>query len=96
MSYSFNTKGANKTEAIGSVKDAMANVVAGQPVHARDQEQAIAAADAMVSLLHDDPAKDVYVTVSGSLGWDRGPAGEEQFTSANVQVSAYLRKRESI
>lgn len=95
MSYSFNVTGANKAAALEAVKLAMEGVVNTQPVHARDQQQAAAAAAEMVEILHDDSAKDVVVSVSGSLGWNLGPAGEEQFTSANVSVSAYLRTRES-
>lgn len=67
MSYSFQVRGSTKAEAIEKVKAEMAKVVEVQPVHAADQAQAVAAAESFVALLPDDDARDVTVSLSGSV-----------------------------
>lgn len=61
-------------------------VVKPQPVHAKDREQALAAADAFLALLGPQPEGfDVTVNMNGSLTWH----GTEQsdFTWANFGIS---------
>lgn len=93
MSYSFQAKGTTKAEAIAAVAAKLAEVVAQQPVHAADKDQALAAATAFINLLPDDGEKDVSVSVGGSLGWNDLPA-EQNITSAQVSTYASLVKRE--
>ena len=88
MSYSFGIKGTSKADALSKVAEALAGVVVSQPVHAVDQEQAQAAAEAFVGLLADDDTQDVTVSVSGSV-WNTD-AGLQQ-ASCNVNVG--LTKR---
>lgn len=92
MSYSISVKAPSKQAALQSLAAKFdAEVLPGQPVHAADRDQALAAATAFVSLLKDQDAADVFVQLSGSLGW----ASVSEFTSANVHVSAYFVVREA-
>jgi hypothetical protein len=91
MSYSFNVRAANKAEAKAKVARQLAAVVETQPIHAADKDQAQAAAEAFIDLLHDDEGMEVNVVVNGSLGW-RGQIDSPEFSSSNVSVSAYLAK----
>jgi hypothetical protein len=91
MSYSFQVKGADKAAAIKAVSDELGKVVADQPVHAKDQTQAQAAAEAMIGVLADDATKDVHVSMSGSVSWH----GDEQISHAYVSVSAGYMTRET-
>jgi hypothetical protein len=94
MSYSFNVRAHNKRVAMDKVASAMMQVVATQPVHASDAEQAKAAASAFIDILPAVPDdRDIIVSVNGSLGW-AGQLGEHSFTSAAVSVSAYLTAKE--
>lgn len=94
MSYSFQAKGKTKSEAIAAVITKMDEVVAGQPVHAADREPAIEAVKAFINLLPEDEAKDVSVSVSGSLGWQGVYPDSHAITSAQVSTYASLVKRE--
>lgn len=69
MSYSFTVRAATKVEAKEKVAAELAKVVETQPIHARDQQQAEAAASAFVDLLPEDDTQDVTVSVHGSIGW---------------------------
>lgn len=93
MSYSFNVRAATKVEAKNNVATELAKVVANQPTHAHDQAQAQAAADAFIDLLPDDDAKDVSVSVNGSMGWSGTYPTDHVFTSASVGVYAMLTTR---
>lgn len=93
MSYSFQARGKTKEETIAVVATKLAEVVAQQPVHAADKDQALAAATAFINLLPEDGEKDISVSVSGSLGWKDLPA-EQNITSAQVSTYAGLVKRE--
>ena len=66
MSYSFNVRGSSKSEVLEKVAEEMAKVVASQPVHEADQAQALAAADAFVSLVEPVENLDYSVSVNGS------------------------------
>ena len=97
MSYSFGVRGATKAEVIANVSAELDKVIASQPIHSLDRAQAQAAAEAFVNVIPDNPDKDFYVSVSGSLGWD-GILGESVpviVTSASVNVSASLVAKDS-
>lgn len=93
MSYSFRIQAATKAQAKEKVAAELALVVQAQPIHARDQAQAQAAADAFIDLLADDDAKDVMCVVYGSVSWT-GNGDSAVLTSASVAPSASLVTRE--
>lgn len=93
MSYSFGVKGKTKAEAIAAVAAELDKVVAAQPIHAADRDQALATATAFVNTLPENGEKDVSVSVSGSVGWE-GTYPDHSLTSAQVNVYASLMKRE--
>jgi len=69
MSYSFSIRAATKAAAIAAAAVKLDEVVAQQPIHKVDRDQALAAVEAFVNILPDDEAKDVAVIVNGSVGW---------------------------
>ena len=96
MSYSFNIQAATKAAAKQAISQKLAQVEANQPVHRADRQQAEATAHAFVDQLQDDDARDIAVSVNGSLGWSgsldaQGLTGE--IVSTSVGVSARLVPR---
>ncbi len=92
MSYSISVKASSKAAAAQALAAKFdAEVLPAQPAHAADRDQAIAAATAFIELLTDQVDADVFVQMSGSLGWSA--AGEH--SSASVSVSAYFVVREA-
>lgn len=96
MSYSI----AIIATTIAAAREALAakfdeTVVKPQPVHAKDREQALAAADAFLALLGEQPVDhDVSVTMNGSLGWN-GAQDEGRFCWANFGISCgYTLRKE--
>lgn len=89
MSYSFAVKGKTKDDAVNAVRVELEKVVAGQPIHAADRDQALAAAASFVSVLMDDDQKDISVSVHGSVSTHNGVIG------ASIGVSASLIPREA-
>jgi hypothetical protein len=91
MSYSFSAQAATKADLKTKVAEQLAAVVLAQPVHAADQSQAQAAADAFIDLLSDDPTAHLTISVSGSC-W---AAGSEKpgLNQAGVNISAMLATR---
>lgn len=94
MSYSFNVRAGTKAEAKALVASKLAEVVATQPSHERDQAQANAAAASFIDCLDDDDARDIAVTVNGSVGWSGAWGTDHLVTSAGVSVSAYFVAKE--
>jgi len=95
MSYSFNVTSPTKADALKAVETAMAEVVKGQPIHARDQAQVQANAVQAVELLSEDSTKDIVVSCNGSLGWSGGAPGAETLTSVTINVSTWLGERKA-
>jgi len=90
MSYSFSAQGATKADAIAAAEARLKEVVNGQPIHAKDAEQALAGVAAFVQVLQDPtPEQMISISCYGSLGW-QGSGDEQQITSANFNVSASL------
>jgi len=94
MSYSFVVTGADKAAAKAAVAAELDKVIAGQPMHARDKEAAIANAGAVIDLLTDSPPEGsiVHVSMNGSVGWMgdyQSKVEEAELTAASV--SAYAR-----
>lgn len=94
MSYSFSVRGTSKADAKAKVAADFDKVVAGQPIHARDREAALAAAGAFIDLLGDEHEREVSVSVSGYVAWPAvlgaGSEATPPLSGASVGVSAYL------
>lgn len=91
MSYSFNIRAATKAAAKAMVAAELDKVVNSQAVHARDRDQAQAAADAFIDTLDEDDSKDVTVAISGYLSGQWMPDGGLQIvTGASVSVNASM------
>lgn len=94
MSYSFSIRAATKAAAIAAAAVKLDEVVAQQPVHKVDRDQALAAVEAFVNILPDDEARDVSLSVHGSVGWMGSTDGEHSICNASVGVSAGLAPKE--
>jgi hypothetical protein len=96
MSYSFSVKAATKAE----VKEAVAKyfddqVIAHQPVHARDRAAVLANANAVIDLLGDDETKDIHISCNGYVSWAvAGEQSEVPLTVASITASAGYVNRE--
>lgn len=90
MSYSFSIRAASKAEAKDQVAAKMAGVVESQAVHAKDRDQAVAAASAFIDVLDDDESKDVTVSMNGYLSGNWAGSDLTSFTGASVSVSVGL------
>lgn len=92
MSYSFNVRAATVTAALEQIAAELDKVVASQPIHAKDRDQAFNAVKAFARLLPENTdGHDVVVSMHGSVGTD----GSENITGAGVGVSAHLEKAEA-
>lgn len=95
MSYSFQFVAPTKDEAKIKVVAEFENVVAQQPIHARDQAAAIAAAHAFIDLLDDAEGKYIQVACHGSVSYysgssDAAALAQVPLSGAAGSVSAYL------
>ena len=90
MSYSFGFRAATKAEAKQKVAAELDKVVTQQSVHAKDRDQAQAAANAFIDVLDDDDSKDVSVSMNGSLSGNWSGNDLTSFTGANLSISASL------
>ena len=90
MSYSFSVRAATKAEAKSKVAAQLAAVLVSQPTHAVDMPAAQAAADAFIDLVKEDDAKDLMVSVNGSVGWVHPLSEPPVYTQAAIGVNAYL------
>jgi len=88
MSYSFSVQAPTKAEAEIKVRDKLVEVRTAQPAHELDCDQAFDAAAAFIKLMPDDPARDVWVSVNGSIWQVVG--GAEQVT---ISVSVHMATR---
>lgn len=94
MSYSFGVRAASKAEAKEQLVAKFDEVVATQPTHAADRQQAQAAAFAFVDALTEDAGKDVVVSVNGWVSW-MGTLEAPEVVGAAVTVSANLIARDA-
>jgi hypothetical protein len=91
MSYSFSVTADNKVDATRQIREQFDNIILAQPSHAADKEAAVVAAQTLVRLLADPREGDeIYVSMSGSLGWKHD--APEEFLHANVNINVSLRK----
>ena len=93
MSYSIVAVAATKAALSAVIASKLDDVVASQPVHAADIEQAKQAASAFVELATDPTeGSELYASVSGSLSWNYVPdVAPSQFTGANFSVAIHTR-----
>jgi hypothetical protein len=97
MSYSFSARGATKDECLKGVLAKMDEVVAAQPIHSTDRQQAYDAAKAFLEIIPGDADdRDFYVSVSGSVGWNGLLGVDAVVTSVGVSVSASLVVKEKV
>jgi len=88
MSYSFSVTAADKAAAKAAVAAKFDEMVASQPIHARDRAAVLANANAVIDLLADDDTRDVRVSFNGYVSWTN-PAGEEPaFNSVSISCQA--------
>lgn len=83
MSYSLNATHATKAEMEIAIRDKLAEVLVSQPVHAADVDQAFNAVKSLLDLTFDDPARDIYCSVSGSI-WKKDEGIEQISLSVNI------------
>jgi hypothetical protein len=69
MSYSFNVQAASKDAAKAAVAAKFDEVIAVQPIHARDKAAALVNANTVIDLLMDDDTRDISVSVNGYVSW---------------------------
>lgn len=86
MSYSFSVRGSSADEVQTKVRDELVKVVAQQPVHKLDCDQAHAAAQSLLSLLRTpSDTEDVCASVSGSV-WAKELDGKAESVSLNISA----------
>jgi hypothetical protein len=92
MSYSFVARAATREDVRQKLAAELDAVVAAQPIHAADREQALKAARSFLAILPEaSKEQDFYVSVSGSVGWTDGNV----ITAASVNVAASLVRKET-
>lgn len=93
MSYSFSLRAADKAAAKAAVSAKFDEVVAAQACHARDRAFVLAAADAAIDLVADDPDRDLSVAMSGSLSGTWEGSDVTTVTGVSVTINAGLVQR---
>lgn len=88
MSYSFSVMAADKAAAKAAVAAKFDEMVASQPVHARDRAAVLANANAVIDLLADDDTKDVRVNFNGYVSWTNPASEEPAFNSVAINCQA--------
>lgn len=88
MSYSFNVQAASKAAAKDAVVAKFDEVIATQPIHARDKDAALANANAVIDLLADDDEREISVSVNGYVGWRETLRDDGSNPLRSVSVSA--------
>lgn len=94
MSYSFTLRAASKAAALLAVRAKLDEVVAQQPVHQIDRQQAMQVAETMVALLPDDDTRDVSVAMNGYVSGAWSGSELLALSSVAIGVNAGLVQRE--
>ncbi len=89
MSYSIHAGGATKILAMLALANKLDEIIASQPVHAKDKDAILANANAVVNLLNDEEQGDKHVAIScnGYVSWV-GQVTDAKLISASVACSA--------
>jgi hypothetical protein len=93
MSYSFNAKGATKAAALVAVAAEMEQVVASQPIHAKDAPLVHATVAAAADLVQVDDTKDVFINVNGSVSSSDWNNAEAPLAAVSLSLSVSLVTR---
>ena len=95
MSYSFSVTADTMDDATRQIREQFDAVVAAQPSHAADKEAAVVAAQTLVRLLDvSGDGEEIYVSMSGSLGWNHdNHDNPEKFIHASVTINASMRAK---
>jgi hypothetical protein len=89
MSYSFSVEEANKTEALQAIEKQIAKIALPRTIHERDKHVVLSNAKAVMSLLTDDPLKNIGVTCYGSLSFEgKEDADKVVITAAEAHTKA--------
>lgn len=96
MSFSFSVRAATKADALAAVSAELDKVVAQQPVHAMDRDQAESTAIVHIHMLGDDDTKDVSVTLSGSIGGTWGDGELVSVSNTSISVHTALLSKDQI
>ena len=67
MSYSLSAQSATKAELELKLSAELSKVPETQPVHIDDIDPAFNAAKSLIDLMYDDPDRDIYCSVAGSI-----------------------------
>lgn len=90
MSYSFHVTATNVEAAKADVESEFDKVVASQPIHAKDKKHAMDTVESSLALLGAQPdGKGVYVSVSGSVGWNP----DESLNNVSLNVMTYYANK---
>lgn len=91
MSYSFNVRAADKQAASLAVANKFDEIVAQQPVHAKDRDAVLANANTVINLLHGNPnldaGKEISVSVTGYVSWNGAEAQDLNTVSVSSTAS---------
>ena len=92
MSYSFSVQAPTKDEAKAAAAKAFDDVVAAQPIHARDRDAALANINAVIDLLVDDPDFHISVGANGYVSWreNLNADGSNPLSTASISANASL------
>lgn len=89
MSYSFSAKAATKSELKSLIAEKVAEIAHQQPVHAADQAQIVANANAIIDLLPENvEGRELQATINGYLSgtWDNEQITELTQVSINANI----------
>lgn len=93
MSYSFTVQASTPEEAKARVAEKFDQVAAQQVCHERDKAQVLATVASFIDLVQPDAARDLVVSVSGSLSGLWTGSDVTEIRAAGISVSAGLVDR---
>ena len=89
MSYGINVRVPTKADALAAITAKFDEIIANQPVHARDREAVLNNAGSVVALLGDQPeGTEVHVSLNGYVSWSSGDVETASFNSVKVEAYA--------
>jgi len=95
MSYSFSVRKPTKAEAIVAAHEEFDKIVKAQPIHAHDIGTALSAANGAIQHLPDDEARDVLVSMSGSVAIRGTYPDDYKLAGVTTNVNAALVDRDA-
>lgn len=98
MSYSFNVRGADRHEVDRLAALEFEKIVASQPMHEVDRNQARTAVHGFTQMLGTPTdGMELSVSVAGSISWEAGPNDGDapRLTATSLSVSAMVVQKET-